>query len=260
MRLDNMVEVIKQSFPLLSRVQVIFDLNHAMVGFAQVSKVLTGRDQLTREDDLISEDIIEGTMTWQLPANCYELLVVDQVAPEDWYVTGSTLVIRWQDSELTTLDIEYTRYPLAMALDNDECEFPEQFQYAMIYKLLEQYSVRYGKDGASAQYFNRAYGDIVREAKRYGLTRNTRNENPSKGGVLIKTGFESGVTLVEGLNTITMDITFSSVDSYAILMNGNGIAVEEYDPNGNHDQRTTSTFKVMSAADNTRFDYIVTGS
>jgi hypothetical protein len=260
MRLDNMIEVVRQSFPQISRTQIIFDLNHEMVNFAQKTKVLYGRDVLTRTVDLISEDWVAGTTTWTLPANCYELTTVEQVAAEDWYVSGQTLVVRWCDTGVDGLDLEFSRYPMAIALDSDEPEFESQFHYGMVYRLLGNYAVRYGKDSASANYFHAAAKSIEVEAKRYGLTRNTRNPNPSKGGVLLKTAFISGKTLTAGENTITMNVTFSTIDSYAILLNGNGIEVEEFDPNLNHDQRTTSTFKVMSAADNTRFDYIVTGS
>jgi hypothetical protein len=260
MRLDNMIEVVRQNFPQVSRVQTIFDINAEMVSFAQKTKVLYGRDTLTREDDIVSEDDVAGMTRWQLPANCYELLTVEQVAPEDWYVEGDKLVVRWTDSECSELNIEFSRYPMAIALDSDEPEFEQQFHYGLLYRLLGNYAVRFGKDAASASFFHGAASSVEKDAKRFGLTRNTRNLNPSKGGVLTKTAFVSGYTLAEGVNTITMDMTFSTKDSFAVLLNGNGVQVEEYDPNLNHDQRTTSTFKVWSAAANTRFDYIVTGN
>jgi hypothetical protein len=50
------------------------------------------------------------------------------------------------------------------------------------------------------------------------------------------------------------------VFSDVIMLNGNGITVQEYDPNDNNDQRTVSTFVVVSAEENPNFEYFATGT
>jgi hypothetical protein len=261
MRLDNMVEVVRQVYPAVSRVQAIFDLNVELVAFARKSRCLVSRDRLYYKDDFIEEtaNTDNAESTWALPPAVYEVSRVEQIDREDWYVSGSTLHVRWVDSGVTVLDIEYSRFPLAISLDNDEPELPEEFHYAPVYAVLTNYASRFGKDLATAGFYRSQYREMLTEAKKYAHTRNIRNEDPSKGGILKKSFYLTGYTLAEGENTITMDVTFSTINSFSILLNGNGITVEEYDPNGNHDTRTTSSFKVWSATANTRFDCIVQG-
>jgi hypothetical protein len=262
MTLNNMVEVIRELHPSVGRTQIIFDINHALVEFARLTRLLYAKTQLYDTTDKVSEDQSLFLTRWRMPIEVYEVLLVDQVYKEDFFLEDNILVVKWVNHYVKDLNIEYIRYPMAIHLDADTPEIPDEFHYAIVARVLERYFARDAKNMQVALYWGTIYREKVVEAKRYSNTRSRRNENPSIGGVKVITDFQTGLSLNQGLNTIPMRRTFTSKDSYAITLNGNGVSVVETsdttDPHGN---RTTTTFDVYAADPIVgAFDYIVTGT
>jgi len=263
MTVNNMVEVIRELHPKIGKTQVIFDLNRAQIEFCRESRVLTSKAILERSTDLVSEDTTKFTSRWRLPDSVFEVLLVDQVYSNDYYLTDNFMDIRWIDKRIQRMEVDYIRYPKAIALDGDQPEFSELFHDALVARVLERYFARDASNMPAMQFWSGTYNKRVLEAKRYSNTRAHRNENPSVGGVKTITTFKTGLSLIQGVNPIQMDKTFSTKDSYAIYLNGNSIQVDEYSSNPliPHADRTTSKFYVFSADINPgTFDYIVTGT
>lgn len=262
MTVRNMVEVIRELHPTVGRTQAIFDLNDALLSFARYTRLLTTHVQLVPADKT-SIDANNRETRWQLPDDVYEILTIDKVDSNAYRLDGDTLVVEWLNQFVDRLAIDYIRKPAAIALDGDVPEIPNEFHYGLVACVIEKYYARDAKNIQAALYWGQKYRERLIEAKKYSNTRYRRNEGVQAGGGSTITDYQTGLSLVQGVNTITMTKTFTDTESYAIYLNGNGVTVTEYtdDENEPHKFRTTSSFQVFSADDiDGSFDYIVTGT
>ena len=258
MTVKQMVELVTQSFPAFGRTQILFELNIAQREFCFATDVLMSVASLNRTDDAVSITA-ESVETWQLPIDTYRVIQIDELYTEQYEIQDDKLLFVSIDKWITSLLVRYTRIPQVMANDADSPSIPEEFHEAILCKVMAKYYRKSG-DFNNSMAETQRMKELERAAKRYVNSARYRNVGAFVGGTMAEKVAFGRQSLVEGLNTISMGKSFTSVNSYVIMLNGNGITVQEYDPNDNNDQRTVSTFVVVSAEENPNFEYFATGT
>ena len=258
-KLKTMLEDLRQEFPNVSHTQLLFEINKAMREFSARTGIFHGVVLLTRINDMVSEDADKELTIYTMPANVYELNGVDELNRDLYELRDDELYIWCVDPTIEELTVRYFALPAPIANESESPPFEERFHDALLNMVRRKL---YGKQGnINGVKLEDAYvREAEREARRYVNTSPYRNTGAFSGAdmnVIIAFGT---MDLAAGENTVNLSPKVFSSLTYTVMLNGNGIQVEEYDPNNNHDQRTTSSFKVMSADTNTNFEYFVVGT
>lgn len=263
MTLTQMVEEVQQVFPEYPRTQIVFELNRAMREFARKTGVYHTYDILLRETDLLTEDTRAEETVFLLPENCYEVNAIDGLLRDQYEVQGGTLRVGYIDIDLDWLTIRYSALPAPLVNPSDTPPFESSFHDAIVHATKKKFYVNAGRaqDAALEDTYLR---EAEREARRFVHTSPYRNMSAAEA--TFGTGGSATIVaygrqdLVQGENTVTIGRTFSSVSNFYLMLNGNGIHVEEFDPNNNFSERTTSSFKVLSAEANNNFEFYAIGT
>jgi hypothetical protein len=257
MTLKQMVEEVREQFPNKPQTMIAFDINKVLRRYVEDTRCLYARYPIDRVTDLISEDLDIPEWKFTLPSDCFEVVSIDNYF-RDWYEVYdgklSMSYVRQGDNDII---LRYSKYPTLVARESDSTDLPETLQPYIIYGVLSNYYVRSGNPQAASQYAI-LYRDGVAEGIRYGNLQRYRNITVT-GGTTVKIA-QGAQVLADGINTVVFDplnIKGFTVTSYVIMMNGNGVEVQEYDPNVNHDQRTLTQFKVTSVGTANNFEYVV---
>lgn len=264
MTLKQMIEIIRQPFPEYPRTQVLFDLNVAQREFCYQTQILAKSLLMERSADyigLLNTD--EKYEKWQLPADTFEVVKIDELLRDNYELRDTVLVLDPAGFYIPRFTVRYSRVPAVMVADGDEPSIPQEFQYALVEKVLAKYYMKMKE----ASLYSACMGEwqrYIQEAKRWVNSMRYRNQGDFTGTGPINSSSAYQVAygrlhLDEGKNTVTMTKTFTT-KGYTLMLNGNGIEANEYDPNSDYGYRTTSTFDVVSANDNDNFEYFAIGS
>lgn len=259
MTVGNMVELVRQAFPNVGRTQIVFELNRALRELCFSTGILMTSRVLDRTTDYSATDLTTGEETWTMPNDTYSILSIDELYRDHYQLRDTSLIFHPRGEVWSKMLVRYSRVPSVMVNDSDSPAIPEEFHEALVSRVMAKY-YRASRDLELYQFYNGEYATYERSAKRYVHSMRYRNVGAFAGDDMAQIVAYGTMTLAEGLNTVTMGKTFTSVTSFVLMLNGNGIEVSEYDPNGNNDQRTTSSFKVVSAAENPNFEYFAIGT
>lgn len=256
MTLKFMIETVRQIVPDLGRTQIVFDINQAMREFCLETGILSVQSTLSRTTDYSSTSI-DGVETWTLPATLYHLLQVEELFRDAYEVVDDKLKFHPMGKFVDTLTIRYTKLPVPITGDPESPEYPAEFHEALVNKVLSKYYRKTG-DGQNASVELALYKEAERAAKRYVNSTRYRNVSVVQGDDMGKIVAFGTIDLPEGVYTIPLGKTFTSITSFVFIPGSND--VDEYDPNLNFDQRTTSSVKVVSPRAVTNFQFYAYGT
>lgn len=257
MILKHIVEQVQAAFPLRSRTQIVFEVNRAQQLFCQRTGVLHSVVELTKAADKIAEDADALTLTYQLPATTYELVSIDELPKMSFHLKDDTLVVHTVNSNNVAdpLTVWYSRMPAVLANDTEIPAIPEFLHEALVSMVLAKFHRMAGNvDGYIAE--STLVREHEKEARRYINSVHYRNTGAFAGEAMAYKIAYGSQTLVPGRNTINMGKTFTSVNSYVVLLNPGPSTVQEPSPK----ERTTSSFVVIAAEDVDDFEYYAHGT
>ena len=266
MILLHMVDDIAMTFPEINRTRIIFDINNAIMQFCHMTRVMYVRTTLASEDYTAYDDE-KGTWTYDLPTDVYEVRSASCCNQEEFEVGDDEITFYFRSNTDDDIVLIYSQRPALLIDDTDVPSIPEIFTPSIIAKVKSKY---YGMRGIlqNAGWERKIWDEGIAEARRYANTRPLRNVGAGLSGTS-GSGSDDGTTIIEamghqnlvqGLNIVTIPGTMPNL-VYGIMLNGNGVAVVEYNPNSTDppDTRTTTTFQVLSSEDNNNFEFYIRG-
>jgi hypothetical protein len=213
----------------------------------------------------VSQDDETGEYKWTLPADVYEVKLIDTQYFDEYRVDDTNMYLSFLGDDVTKIRIEYVKVPNSVAADADVSNIPIVFHPAMLARVIEKwYAI--GGNQAAAQYHRDIWNKGINKAKKFFYTRPWRNLSATSTGssstATVK-NIHGKLSILDGVNTVTIGspgtpVTMSDTD-YTVMLNGNGIWVTAVNPTTSLMERTTTTFNVWSAGDNVNFEYIVQG-
>lgn len=250
----NLVEQVRDQFPKYSRTWLLFDINNRLQRFAKKTECVLGVTDYAFTDFTIVT--VNGVDQYEMtiPGAMYKILDIDIFKHNEYAIINNKLTIyTWPDS-VDTISVTYCKLPDAVTDNGDELSIPSEFHNYILYDMLGMFYAAVRNLQMSQFYLALAHVYEI-DAKRYANERHQISRYTTAAVAGTETLFAYGQqSVTAGENTITMNTTFSNT-TYAVSMNYGNVQAAETDPK----VRTTNTFKILSADDNSAFEYMAVG-